>query len=57
MNVRAAICAIHWPTVLTILEALTASATQDTPGMALLAVQVCVCVCVEVNTVTITNLA
>ena len=40
MNVRAAICAIHWPTVLTFLEAMTAPVTQDTPGMASLAVQV-----------------
>ena len=41
MNVREAICAIRWPIVPTILEAMTASATQVTLVMASLTVQVC----------------
>jgi len=40
MNVREAICVIRWPIVPTILEAMTASATQVTLVMASLAVQV-----------------
>jgi len=42
MNVRETICVICWPIVPTILEAMTASATQVTLVMALLAVQVCI---------------
>jgi len=43
MNVRETICVICWPIVQTILEAMTASATQVTLVMASLTVQVCIC--------------
>ena len=40
MSVRESICAIHWPIVPTILEAMTAPAAKGTLVMASLAVQV-----------------